>query len=304
MSIVNNANRDVFVGEMANNVLNEKDGTLFGFAYLENAAVHYYAAASEAPAFLLQLSKMTEKVICTPIATITQKSLTIHPENQAASPLQDILQQNYPESYFAFLTYFNEAASHNSAEPILKRYLTAFPPKTARSLSQANYALVNFAYCSKRLHRAGYLELLQRIPYSPPTGLPALDRFDFQPLWGIGYFLPDHTLAYYSNAYLPNVLKKKFSLETERLIVSPVFSQSYALSEPSSPSIKGRHDHFRNLLKETLSLNYMLTLQELKRLPSPINTMAFQKCLSQATPHLTESSLRAIGFYSDMWGCP
>lgn len=302
MSLVNNANRDVFVGEIANNLTKEKDIALFGFAYYEKGNIQYYFSTDETNAFVIQQHKITRKIICTPIEMITQKSSTLT-QNQIECQLQDILQQKYPKDYFPFLTYFNDLESNNLAEPILVKYLNSFTNETNINLQQSNYNLVNFAYYSKQLNKSSYFKLLEKTHSIEIDELQIINRLDYRHLAGIGYFLPNKIPAYYSNAYLPNVFKKRAQLEKENYIVSSIFRKNYDLSDIKNNSIKDVKEDFTRILEQTINSNYMAVIQELKSLSPAIGHLLFHNRLNKIKSNLTEDALQAIETYERMWNC-
>ncbi|WP_425804297.1 hypothetical protein ACHOLT_19950 [Desulfitobacterium sp. Sab5] len=302
MSLVNNANRDVFVGEIANNLTKEKEIALFGFAYYEKGNIQYYFSTDETNAFVMQHHKITGKIICTPIKMITQKS-SILTQSQIECQLQDILQQKYPKDYFSFLTYFNDLESNNLAEPILVKYFNSFTHETNMDLQQSNYNLVNFAYYSKQLNKSSYFKLLEKTRSIEIDELQIINRLDYRHLAGIGYFLPNEIPVYYSNAYLPNVFKKRAQLEKENYIISSIFRKSYDLADIKNNSIKEVKKDFTRILEQTINSNYMAVIQELKSLSPVISHLLFHNRLNKMKLNLTEDALQAIETYARMWNC-
>lgn len=300
MSLVNNANRDVFVGEIANNLKEEKEITLFGFGYYEKGNIQYFFSADETNIFWVHQNKMIKRIICTPIEMITQKSST-HTQGQIESKLEDILSYKYSKNYFLFLTYFNDLESNDSSQPILENYLNTFSNETENSLQQANYNLISLAYYSKQLNETSYNKLLKKIYYVETDELKNIHRLDFRHFVGIGYFLPNKAIAFYSNAYLPNVIKKKNELENENHIVSPIFQKSYDLSDIKNNSIKMVKEDFTRILEQTINSNYLAVIQELKSLSPAIKNNLFTTQLNKIKSNLTEDSLKAITLYANIW---
>jgi len=305
MNIVNNANRDVFVGEIAKALAyetNEHEISLFGFAYLEKGSIQYFFTENETNAFHMQQVKIEKNICTTPIEMITRRT-TIAPcaEDEVKSQLQKILQQKYSEDFFRFLALLNASEANNQAQPLLEKYLNNFTSETDDVLRQANYNLITLAHCAKHINELSYVELIKKSQFIKEETAQTQTASNVRVLAGIAYFQLDQTIAYYCNAYLPNVYKQKIALEKKNYIVSPVLHISYDLSNIKNHSMKDLKENFMSALRQTINFEYMKIVREIKTFPSATNSLLFHENLNKVKLQLTDDSLDAINIYSKLW---
>ena len=298
MNLVNNANRDVFIGEIAKCIAREEEITIFGFAYLDNGTMQYCYTENEAEAFQIHHEKIT---LCpTPIESLTQRiEVTSVVKEQTKAHMQKILLQNYPEDYFLFLAHFNNLEPANQALPLLENYFDSFDLELTVDRQQANFNLVNFAYQAKQLNEHSYFELIKKSRYNKNTPLHKHVASGISTFMGIGYFQADRPITYYCNGYLPNVSKQKFSLEKCGYVVSPTLRKSYLPSDTTNFSMKDRKEDFTNILKQNLDRTYMQQVRDLKALPPAINQPSFYNRLAKTK--LPPHAIKAIKGYAIMW---
>ncbi|MEL7564179.1 MAG: hypothetical protein AAGU27_04785 [Dehalobacterium sp.] len=303
MNVVNSVNRDVFVGEVAKDLYDLEEITLFGFAYWENGKIQYYFSENEAGAFTVQQNEHAKSSIMTPIEKISLRSAVI-PATKAIliSELQEILQQKYSEDYFLFLAYFNALASFNQAQLLIEEYLGSFSGGEPDAVRQAGYNLVNLAYYAKKLDKPTYLKFIKLIDYHAHESIQSSETAKFRQMSGIGYIQPSQTVAYYCNAYLPNVFKQKVLLEKRNCIVSPIFHLNDNLLNAKNSSPKKIKEDFYKVLTQTIDGKYMNTLQKLNALASTINHSLFYCKLDKIKSSLTYDALNAVDEYAKLWG--
>ena len=301
MSILNNYTRDVFVGEFAKNRIQEEI-SLFGFAYSENEMIRYYSTENETDCYLIRQNKFENNLCVTPIEMITSKtSGNVSAKKQAEDDLIELLGKKYPENYFCFLSYFIASKTDNQAPNFLNEYVNSFRTETSSVQQQANYNLITLAYCAKRINEDSYEKLVKKSQFTENELAQTHKISNSKVLAGIGYFQPDQTIAYYCNAYLPNVYKQKIALEKKNYVVSPILQISCDLSAAQNHSMKDLKDNFMSILKQTINPSYMAMVRNLIMLPPAIDPLLFGKHLNEIKPQLTDHALDAINTYSKLW---
>jgi hypothetical protein len=301
VNIINDFNRDVFVGELVKNCVTEESTSFFGFAYCEGGKTDYYITEDETDAYIRWQQKAYSNIATTPIETITRRIIvSTDAKNKAIDHLRTILQTAYPPEYFAIITHCLSKESNDLAALLLEQYtaqITEYQPY----FGHAHYSLINLAYRAKHLSESFYRELIQKNCIQQEK----LDAVSNEKIYaGIGYYKADQKIAYYINAYLPNVFKRQQLLEENLITVSPIFYKRFANLAENGSTMKNRKDALYTTLLKAIDQDYLRLVQTIQTLTPAVKPCLFRALLSEAKPRLTPQACAALSAYAKLWNIP
>lgn len=200
----------------------------------------------------------------------------------------------YNEAYFSIVSQLLSVPNTNFAAPILEACVNHW--RHDRQLSALLGPLINQAYQSKLLYPATQQALLDSLP--PRNLQTPVDCVTQRQLSGFAWLGLDQQWHFFADWWPAKVLLRQTDLTKAGLLVTPLDSQYYTLTENDGTLLPKLRQAFLNKLRSQMTAPYLTAILQLKALPSAINPALWENLLSASPLSLHPAALAALNGYA------
>ncbi len=215
--------------------------------------------------------------------------------------LAKVLRQKYPKAFFQTLYQTADIIHSNEAAEMLGQEAEAISGRFEEEALSGLETLVHYAYSCKRLERAAYDALLRWIEEERrcmDDDQVSKDIFT-KTLYGIVY-QGDGWLKYFSNAQREHVYQKAYSLETQGILVSPLYAKTYWYNyEYRLPDVL---KDYQAQLKRVYNQDFVGKLVTLKGQASAQQRQSFAQQLALVSERYGSGPADTMRRYGCRWG--
>ena len=265
----------------------------YGYVW-QDASLRRYIVSPDASAICQSQQELLAQgqLVSDVISYQTQRLFTSATRHTALKDVEQTLTEHlstvYNDAYFTALSQLLSPPNTNAALPVLEAAFTRWQQDTPQfSLLPA---LISHAYQNKLLDKCACDRLLARCrPAAPASGLRKLSGFAWRKCgqW-----------QYYANWWPAQVWLRLSTLTNDGLLVSPIVTKYYSLTENSGTILPKLQNAFTGELRTLMSGEYLSVVMQLSRLPSAVPASIWPDLMLKYRQMLPPQALKSLNGYA------
>ena len=292
--------------EMAKLGYIDTEFTMYGCAYWENNTRNYVVSRNEREIWSFIEDSKKIGIHTTPVKKMSKtcpvpKGQQEEIANSVKLALVDELALNYPITFWKSFEDLSQCKSSDKAVDLLSGICKDAGYSFSQEKMSIAESLLDFAYEVKAISKDTYQKLRERMKHMGKNLLEDLVAKNVlqKSFYTIMYQVGEGNYKTVTNARKEWIYNKKYQLEKEGIIVSPIYAQCYWYNNQTSlDEVRKKHD---NNCANVLNDEYFNLVKRIKELGEVIEKDKFRCKYSEMVENKNDDEKEMIIYYGHKW---